>query len=130
MTTTSKTVHSLPDFERVVRINLSGTFNTSRLVAKQMSNEEEVDKERGVIVNVASIAGYEGLRGQAAYASSKAGIVGITLPMARDLAGYGIKVNSVAPGIFHTRIADGSQKIIEALLGETLSKRFGRPDML
>ena len=129
MTITSKSVHSLSDFERVIRINLSGTFNTSRLVAKQMSTQEEVDKERGVIVNVASIAGYEGQRGQTAYASSKGGVLGITLPMARDLASYGIRVNSIAPGLFETKMGEEiPKKILEGLLRETLSKRFGRPE--
>lgn len=128
MTFTSKTVHSLTDFEKVIKINLSGTFNVCRLVAKEMSTQEEVQSERGVIVNVASIAAYEGQRGQTAYASSKGGVVGLTLPLARDLANFGIRVNSIAPGLFKTRMGDNvPKKVLEGLLRETLSKRFGDP---
>ncbi|OMJ84269.1 hypothetical protein SteCoe_14613 [Stentor coeruleus] len=128
-TITSKSSHSLADFERVIKVNLVGTFNTSRLVAKQMSSQTEIDKERGVIVHVSSIAGYEGQRGQAAYGSSKGGILGLTLPMARDLASYGIRVNSVAPGLFGgTRMSDKiDKKVVEGMAKDVPLKRFGSP---
>ena len=93
----------LGDFETVVRINLVGTFNTMRLAAERMSNlPEHPDRARGVIVNTASVAAFEGQIGQAAYAASKGGIVSMALPAAREFARVGIRVNTVAPGIFMT----------------------------
>jgi NAD(P)-dependent dehydrogenase (short-subunit alcohol dehydrogenase family) len=93
----------LEDFERVIRINLVGTFNMMRLAAERMSALPEADdKARGVIVNTASVAAFEGQIGQAAYAASKGGIVSMALPAARELARFGVRVNTVAPGIFMT----------------------------
>ncbi len=98
----------LDSFEQVIRVNLIGTFNVSRLAAAAMSkNEPGDDGERGVIVNTASIAAYDGQIGQCAYAASKAGIAGLTLPMARDLARHGIRVMTIAPGIFDTPLLAG-----------------------
>jgi len=93
----------LEDFERVIRINLVGTFNMMRLAAERMSALPEADdKARGVIVNTASVAAFEGQIGQAAYAASKGGIVSMALPAAREFARFGVRVNTVAPGIFMT----------------------------
>jgi NAD(P)-dependent dehydrogenase (short-subunit alcohol dehydrogenase family) len=93
----------LADFERVIRVNLVGTFNMLRLAAERMSGlPERDDKARGVIVNTASVAAFEGQIGQAAYAASKGGIVSLALPAAREFSRFGIRVNTVAPGIFLT----------------------------
>ncbi|MEO9298478.1 SDR family NAD(P)-dependent oxidoreductase [Devosia alba] len=93
----------LADFETVIRVNLVGTFNMMRLAAERMATlSERVDKARGVIVNTASVAAFEGQIGQAAYAASKGGIVSLALPAAREFARFGIRVNTVAPGIFMT----------------------------
>ena len=93
----------LADFERVVRVNLVGTFNMMRLAASRMAEaSEREDKARGVIVNTASVAAFEGQVGQAAYAASKGGIVSLALPAARELARFGIRVNTIAPGLFLT----------------------------
>ena len=95
--------HSLDLFAKVVQINLIGTFNVIRLAAAQMAkNPASVEGERGVIINTASIAAYDGQIGQAAYSASKGGVVGMTLPIARDLASYGIRVCTIAPGTFDT----------------------------
>ncbi len=94
--------HPLDAFRRVVDINLVGTFNALRLAAACMARSEPVDGDRGVIVNTASVAAFEGQVGQAAYAASKAGIVGLTICAARDLASLGIRVCTIAPGIFDT----------------------------
>lgn len=94
--------HDLELFRTVIGINLIGTFNVLRLAASAMSKHEPVDGERGVIVNTASVAAFDGQIGQIAYASSKAGVVGMTLPAARDLAPSGIRVCTIAPGIFDT----------------------------
>ena len=98
----------LPDYERVIRINLIGTFNMLRLAAAGMAQlAPQPDGERGLVVNTASIAGYEGQVGQAAYASSKAGVIGLTLPAARELARSGIRVMAIAPGLFETPMMAG-----------------------
>lgn len=98
----------LPDFERVIRVNLIGTFNMMRLAAARMAEApEREDKARGVIVNTASVAAFEGQVGQAAYAASKGGIVSLALPAARELARFGIRVNTIAPGIFLTPLLQG-----------------------
>jgi NAD(P)-dependent dehydrogenase (short-subunit alcohol dehydrogenase family) len=97
----------LPDFIRVVNVNLIGTFNVIRLAAHRMSSLDEHDGERGVIINTASVAAFEGQIGQAAYSASKGGIVGMTLPIARDLASLKIRVNTIAPGLFRTPLFGG-----------------------
>ena len=99
-------VHPLPPFAKVIEINLIGTFNVLRLCAKAMiANEPDPEtKERGVIVNTASVAAYDGQIGQAAYAASKSGVCGMTLPIARDLGNFGIRICTIAPGIFLTPI--------------------------
>jgi NAD(P)-dependent dehydrogenase (short-subunit alcohol dehydrogenase family) len=97
----------LADFTKVVTVNLIGTFNVIRLAAERMSRIEPMGEERGVIVNTASVAAFEGQIGQAAYSASKGGIVGMTLPIARDLARLGIRVVTIAPGLFHTPLFAG-----------------------
>ncbi len=95
--------HPLGDFEKVIRVNLVGTFNMIRLVAASLVKAPAVEgEERGVIISTASVAAYEGQVGQAAYSASKGGVVAMTLPIARDLAQHGIRVNTIAPGIFLT----------------------------
>jgi NAD(P)-dependent dehydrogenase (short-subunit alcohol dehydrogenase family) len=112
---------------RVVSINLIGTFNMIRLAAEAMSkNEPNEGGERGVIVNTASIAAYDGQIGQAAYASSKAAVVGLTLPVARELAAHGIRVVTIAPGIFGTPMMKGLPQPVQ----DTLSKMVPFPSRL
>jgi NAD(P)-dependent dehydrogenase (short-subunit alcohol dehydrogenase family) len=97
--------HDLDDYKKVIAINLIGTFDAIRLAATAMShNEPDENGERGAIVNIASVAAFDGQIGQAAYASSKGGVVGMTLPVARDLSAVGIRVNTVAPGLIDTPI--------------------------
>ncbi len=111
--------HSLALFEKVIRINLIGTFNVLRLAAEAMNrNEPDAGGERGVIINTASIAAYEGQIGQAAYAASKGGIVSLTLPAARELARFGIRVMTLAPGIFDTPLLAGLPEKARLSLGE------------
>ncbi|GAA0629676.1 MULTISPECIES: 3-hydroxyacyl-CoA dehydrogenase [Sporichthya] len=98
--------HDLESFERTITINLIGTFNVIRLAAAAIAKNDEVDGERGVIVNTASVAAFDGQIGQAAYSASKGGIVGMTLPIARDLASTKIRVVTVAPGLFKTPLFD------------------------
>ncbi|WP_116131770.1 SDR family NAD(P)-dependent oxidoreductase [Tropicimonas sp. IMCC34043] len=122
--------HDLDAFERTLRVNLTGTFNISRLAAEVMaSNTPNEDGERGVIVNTASIAAFEGQRGQAAYAASKAGIAGLTLPMARDLAREGIRVMAIAPGIFRTPMMAGLPPEVQQQLAADVPfpQRLGDP---
>eukprot|EP00054_Salpingoeca_dolichothecata_P038928 m.14801 g.14801 ORF g.14801 m.14801 type:complete len:257 (-) comp9355_c0_seq1:98-868(-) len=96
-------IHSLEEFTKVIQVNLIGTFNCCRLAVPHfLENEPDADGLHGVIVNTASIAAYDGQRGQAAYAASKAGIAGMTLPLARDLSKIGVRVNTIAPGLFDT----------------------------
>ncbi len=121
--------HPLGLFEKVVRINLIGTFNVARLAAHAMQSNDPDDGERGVIVNTASVAAYEGQIGQVAYAASKGGIVGMTVPMARDLARDGIRVNTIAPGIFDTPLLAGLPDNVRDALGQMVlnPQRLGHP---
>lgn len=121
---------ALDDFRRVVEINLIGSFNVMRVAAAQMkSRAPNEDGERGVIISTASVAAYEGQIGQAAYAASKAGIVGLTLPAARELASSGIRVLSIAPGLFGTPLLLGMPQDVQDSLASTLPfpQRFGTP---
>lgn len=122
--------HDLDDFRRVIEINLIGTFNVLRLAAEAISKTDPVGEHRGVIINTASIAAYDGQIGQAAYASSKGGVVGLTLPAARDLAQHGIRVMTIAPGIVDTPMLAGVSDEFRAGLadGVPFPKRLGRPD--
>lgn len=123
--------HDLGLFRKTIDINLVGSFNIARLAAAEMAkNTPNADGERGVIVNTASIAAFDGQKGQAAYAASKAGIAGMSLPMARDLAGLGIRACAIAPGIFLTPMLEGlGQEIIDGLSADvTFPKRLGRPE--
>ena len=107
----------LDAFERVIRINLVGTYNVARCAAAAMAKNDPLEHgERGVIINTASIAAYEGQVGQTAYAASKGGVVALTLPMARDLASLGIRVNTVAPGIIDTKLLAGLDDEMRAAL--------------
>jgi NAD(P)-dependent dehydrogenase (short-subunit alcohol dehydrogenase family) len=106
-TTSRSGPHDLKYFELVVRVNLIGTFNVIRLAATQMSGQEPVGEERGVIVNTASVAAFDGQIGQAAYSASKGGVVSMTLPVARDLAPRLIRVATIAPGTFDTPMLAG-----------------------
>ncbi len=123
--------HPLADWERIIRINLIGTFNCIRLAAAQMCGLESLkDNERGVIVNTASIAGYEGPVGASAYAASKGGVIGMTLPIARDLARDGVRVLTIAPGLFETPLAMGamSEEYRASLAASVpFPQRFGEP---
>ncbi|MBA6412601.1 3-hydroxyacyl-CoA dehydrogenase [Parahaliea sp. F7430] len=103
-TLSKKGVFPLDQYMAVININLVGTFNVSRYAAEQMANNEPINDDggRGVIINTSSVAAYEGQVGQLAYSASKGGVVGMTLPMARDLASYGIRVNTIVPGLIHT----------------------------
>ena len=122
--------HSLDLFSKVVQINLVGTFNVIRLAANQMSeNAADAEGERGVIINTASIAAYDGQIGQAAYSASKGGVVGMTLPIARDLASYGIRVCTIAPGTFDTPMLATLPEPARKALGAQIPfpPRLGRP---
>jgi NAD(P)-dependent dehydrogenase (short-subunit alcohol dehydrogenase family) len=118
-------------FERVIRVNLIGTFNVSRLAAARMAaNEPDKDGERGVIINTASIAAFDGQIGQCAYSASKGGIVGLTLPLARDLARHAIRVMTIAPGIFDTPLLAKLPEEARLSLGAAVPNpaRLGHPD--
>ena len=120
----------LDQFARVIQINLIGTFNVMRLAAAAMMNNHPAPSgERGVIVNTASVAAYEGQIGQAAYAASKGGIVSMTLPIARELARFGIRVVTIAPGIFDTPMLAAMPESIRESLGQQVPfpSRLGRP---
>jgi NAD(P)-dependent dehydrogenase (short-subunit alcohol dehydrogenase family) len=123
--------HPLDLFERTIRINLVGTFNVIRLAASVMAGQEATETgERGVIVNTASIAAFEGQIGQAAYAASKGGIVSLTLPIARELARSGIRVVTIAPGIFDTPLLASLPEPARVSLGQQVPfpSRLGRPE--
>lgn len=126
-----KGVHDLDTYATVVKINLIGTFNVMALAAEKIAETEPDEQgQRGVIINTASIAAYDGQVGQAAYSSSKGGIVGLTLPAARDLAQHGIRVNSIAPGIVETpMLATVSDEFRAGLAaGVPFPQRLARPD--
>ncbi len=122
----------LDHFKRVVDVNLIGTFNVLRLAAAQMLNHDPVTDDgcRGVIINTASVAAYEGQIGQAAYSASKGGVVGMTLPIARDLASMGIRVNTIVPGLINTPLLGAlPEPAKESLAASVLfPKRLGEPD--
>jgi NAD(P)-dependent dehydrogenase (short-subunit alcohol dehydrogenase family) len=120
----------LDRFEFVIKVNLIGTFNVVRLAAAQIANQEPIDEERGVIVNTASIAAFDGQIGQAAYAASKSGIVGMTLPIARDLASRLIRCVAIAPGTFDTPMLAGLPEEARTKLAEEIPhpRRLGRPE--
>jgi len=126
----SKGPHPLMPFEIIVSINLIGTFNLLRLAASAMiANEPREDGERGVCVHTASIAAFDGQVGQIAYSASKGGVVGMTLPAARDLAQYGIRVNTIAPGLFDTPLLAALPEEARAKLGAGVPfpQRLGEP---
>jgi 3-hydroxyacyl-CoA dehydrogenase / 3-hydroxy-2-methylbutyryl-CoA dehydrogenase len=123
--------HPLDVFRRTVEINLIGLFDVLRCAAVHMSaNEPTEEGERGLIVNTASIAGFEGETGQAAYSASKGGVIALTLPLARDLARHGIRVMTIAPGIMDTgMLAGADQQRRDRLIDlHVFPKRLGRPD--
>jgi NAD(P)-dependent dehydrogenase (short-subunit alcohol dehydrogenase family) len=122
--------HSLARFVAVVQVNLVGTFNVARLAAEAMAaNQPLEDGERGVIVNTASVAAFDGQVGQAAYSASKAGVAGMTLPIARELARHGIRVMAIAPGTFDTPMLAAMSDQVRASLGAQVPfpSRLGRP---
>ncbi|WP_404452136.1 3-hydroxyacyl-CoA dehydrogenase [Virgibacillus necropolis] len=122
--------HDLSSFSKVIQVNLIGTFNVIRLAAEKMAeNEPNEDYERGVIVNTASVAAFEGQIGQAAYSASKSGIAGMTLPIARDLSTLGIRVMTIAPGLFETPLFAGLPDKAKQALGEMtpFPSRLGYP---
>ena len=121
----------LSQFQATVMVNLVGSFNVAKACAERMQgNEAGSDGERGVIVNTASVAAYEGQIGQAAYSASKGGVVGMTLPMARELARFGIRVLTIAPGVFWTPMVDGMPDDVQASLAASIPfpSRLGRPE--
>ena len=123
--------HDLELFTRVLQVNLVGTFNVIRLAAGKMAeNNPGPDGERGVMINTASVAAYEGQIGQAAYSASKGGIVGLTLPIARELASLGIRVVTIAPGIMETPMLMGMPDNVREALGKMVPfpQRLGRPE--
>src|SRR5205823_10423320 len=122
----------LEDFERVIKVNLIGTYNMTRLaMAETVKAEPLEDGERGVVVNTASVAAFDGQTGQAAYSASKGGLVGMTLPIARDLAVVGVRVNTIAPGLIDTPIygsGEGSEQFKEKLKHDVVFPgRLGHP---
>jgi len=123
---------ALERFKRIIDVNLIGTFNVLRLVAAQMARQDPVTEDggRGVITNTASVAAFEGQVGQAAYSASKGGVVGMTLPIARDLASLGIRVNTIAPGLIHTPLFDTlEEKVYDSLCEQPVfPKRLGKAD--
>ncbi len=123
--------HDLELFRQVIEVNLIGTFNMLRLAAAVMSRQEpNADGERGVIVNTASVSAFEGQIGQAAYSASKGGVAAFTLPIARELARFGIRVVAVAPGIFDTAMMAGAADAVRSSLADQAAfpPRFGRPE--
>jgi NAD(P)-dependent dehydrogenase (short-subunit alcohol dehydrogenase family) len=130
-TLTKEGPHPLDEFRAVIDLNLIASFNVARLQAERMSrNEPDENGERGVMLMTASIAAFEGQIGQVAYSAAKAGIAGMTLTMARDLGGLGIRVVTIAPSLFHTGLTHGIPKEMEAALTKDAAfpKRMGRPE--
>ncbi|MGW6656099.1 3-hydroxyacyl-CoA dehydrogenase [Rhodococcus sp. NPDC055024] len=128
-TVSKKGAFPLDAFKKVIDVNLIGTFNVLRLAAERISRTEPIDGERGVIINTASVAAYDGQIGQAAYSASKGGVVGMTLPIARDLASLLIRVNTIAPGLFKTPLLAGLPDAAQASLGQQVPhpSRLGDP---
>jgi 3-hydroxyacyl-CoA dehydrogenase / 3-hydroxy-2-methylbutyryl-CoA dehydrogenase len=130
-TVSKKGPFPLAEFTRVIQVNLIGTFNVARLGAAEMLRHEPRGEsgERGVIINTASLAAFDGQMGQAAYAASKAGVVGLTLPMTRDLSQFGVRVCAIAPGLFETPMGAGVPPEVKTRLVDTLEfpKRMGEP---
>lgn len=122
--------HALDAFRKVLEVNLLGTFNTISKFAARLSQAEPLGEERGVIVNTASVAAYDGQIGQAAYSASKGGVVGMTLPIARDLSQFGIRVMTIAPGIFWTPMLAGLPPAAQESLGKQVPfpSRLGKPE--
>ncbi|WP_404432532.1 3-hydroxyacyl-CoA dehydrogenase [Sutcliffiella horikoshii] len=123
--------HSLDDFSKVISINLIGSFNVIRLAAERMKeNEPNAEGERGVVVITASVAAFDGQIGQAAYSASKGGIVGMTLPIAREFASFGVRVMTIAPGLFHTPMFDSLPAEARDSLGKMVPfpSRLGYPE--
>lgn len=123
--------HPLSQFQKVIDINLIGTFNVSRLASERMQkNTANDDGELGVIINTASVAAFDGQKGQPAYSASKAGVAGLTLPMARDLASYGVRVNTIAPGLFLTPMLSSLPEEAQAALASQplFPQRLGKPE--
>ena len=123
-------VQSLDFFSRVININLIGSFNVLRLGAEAIQKNEPIDTERGIIINTASVAAFDGQIGQAAYSASKGGIVAMTLPIARELAQFGIRVMTIAPGIFETPLLMNMSEEVRQSLGKQVPfpSRLGKPD--
>jgi NAD(P)-dependent dehydrogenase (short-subunit alcohol dehydrogenase family) len=121
---------SLNDFKKVIDVNLVGTFNVMRLIAESMTSLPAVNAERGIIINTASIAAFEGQIGQVAYSASKGGVVAMTLPVARELGKQGIRVNTIAPGLMETPMLAGLSDEVQSRLKETFvfPERLGRPN--
>jgi NAD(P)-dependent dehydrogenase (short-subunit alcohol dehydrogenase family) len=124
-----KGVFPLASFKRIVDINLIGTFNVLRLVAARLTEAAPIGEERGIIINTASVAAFDGQIGQASYSASKGGVVGMTLPIARDLAQYGIRVMTIAPGLFLTPLLMGLPEEARTSLGAQVPfpSRLGDP---
>ena len=120
----------LETFSKTVQVNLVGSFNLAKAAASQIQQGKPIsDGERGVIINTASVAAWEGQIGQAAYSASKAGVVGMTLPMAREFTRFGIRVMTIAPGVFHTPMVDGMPDEVQDALGSSVPfpQRLGKP---
>jgi 3-hydroxyacyl-CoA dehydrogenase/3-hydroxy-2-methylbutyryl-CoA dehydrogenase len=121
----------LAAWSKTIAVNLTGTFNVARLCAEQMAKNQPLDSNggRGVIINIASVAAFDGQIGQAAYSASKAGIVGMTLPMARDLSSIGVRVNTIAPGLIETPLLGSLPADVLDALGKSVlyPKRLGKP---
>jgi NAD(P)-dependent dehydrogenase (short-subunit alcohol dehydrogenase family) len=122
--------HPLDQFRKVVEINLIGTFNVISKFAARLSQAEPIGEERGVIINTASVAAFDGQIGQAAYSASKGGVAGMTLPIARDLSQFGIRVMTIAPGIFWTPMLGGLPQAAQDSLGKQVPfpSRLGKPE--